>query len=220
MVYEEEMRNRHSVRKYTDRKIEGEVLDRLQKKVDSVNEVSGLKIRLILEEPTSFKGLMTKMTGFRNAVNYLAMIGTKSDRLAMDVGYYGEDIVLYAQSLGLNTCWAKMNGKKACNGFLEENDDYIIGIAVGYGEDQGVPHKNRPVSDVADLEGKPDWFVKGVEAAMLAPTGVNAQKFHFDLADGEVVLTGGDSTLKQIDLGIVKFHFECGAGKENFEWSE
>ena len=217
-MYEKEMQERHSVRRYTDRRIEGDVLKSLQDKIDSVNAESGLRIRLVMDEPTSFSGLMTKMTGFRNAVNYIAMIGPKSDDLAKIVGYYGEDLVLYAQSLGLNTCWAMMNGKKACR--VEKDEDYVIGIAVGYGEDQGVPHKNRPVKDVADIEGRPEWFVKGVEAAMLAPTGMNAQKFRLDLADGKVILTGGRSTLKQIDLGIVRFHFECGAGKENYQWSE
>ncbi len=217
MVYEQEIVNRHSVRKYTDGKIEGDVLARLQDKIESVNRESGMKIQLVLDEPRSFKGFMTKMTGFKNAVNYIACIGPKGDDLPMKAGYYGEDIVLYAQSLGLNTCWAMM-----CKKSLDADDGYeqVINIAVGYGEEQGVPHKNRPVSDVADLEGKPEWFVKGVEAAMLAPTGINAQKFRFDLVDGKVSLTGGKSALKQVDLGIVKFHFECGAGKENFEWSE
>lgn len=215
MVYEQEILSRHSVRKYTEKKIEGDVLARLQDKIDSVNQESGLKIKLVLDEPKSFKGMMTRMTGFKNAVNYIACIGPKSDDLAMKVGYYGEDIVLFAQSLGLNTCWAMMC-KKSCE--TDGNDEQVINIAVGYGEEQGVPHKNRPVSDVADLADKPEWFVKGVEAAMLAPTGINAQKFRFDLIDGRVVLTGGKSTLKQVDLGIVKFHFECGAGKENFEW--
>ena len=217
-MYEKEMQERHSVRKYTDRKIDGETLTKLQDKIDSVNKESGLKIRLVLDEPRSFSGLMTKMTGFRNAVNYIAMIGPKDDRLPMTVGYYGEDIVLYAQSLGLNTCWAMMNGKKGCD--VDKDDEYIIGIAVGYGEDQGIPHKNRPVKDVADIEGRPEWFIKGVDAAMLAPTGMNAQKFRLDMIDGKVSLTGGSSKLKQIDLGIVKFHFECGAGKDSFEWYE
>ena len=217
-MYEKEMQERHSVRKYTDRKIDGETLTKLQDKIDSVNKESGLKIRLVLDEPRSFSGLMTKMTGFRNAVNYIAMIGPKGDGLPMTIGYYGEDIVLYAQSLGLNTCWAMMNGKKGCD--VDKDDDYIIGIAVGYGEDQGTPHKNRPVKDVADIEGRPEWFIKGVEAAMLAPTGMNAQKFRLDMIDGKVSLTGGSSKLKQIDLGIVKFHFECGAGKDSFEWYE
>ncbi len=217
MQYEKEIRERHSVRKYTDRPIEGDVLAHLQEKIDSVNRESGMRISLVLGEPKSFKGIMTKMTGFKNAVNYIACIGPKGNDLAMKAGYYGEVIVLYAQSLGLNTCWAMM-----CKKSMDTDDGYeqVINIAVGYGEEQGVPHKNRPVSDVADLEGKPEWFVKGVEAAMLAPTGINAQKFRFDLVDGKVILTGGKSTLKQIDLGIVKFHFECGAGKENFQWSE
>ena len=103
---------------------------------------------------------------------------------------------------------------------MEKGDKYPIGIAIGYGTTQGVQHKNRPVKDVADIEGKPEWFIKGVESAMLAPTGMNAQKFRLD-CDGEMVsLTGGKSVLKQIDLGIVKYHFECGAGKETFRWSD
>ena len=217
-MYEDEIANRHSVRSYTDRRIEGEVLSKLQEKIDSVNKESGLKAKLILDEPSAFGRIMTKMTGFRNAVNYIAMIGPDNDDLAVKVGYYGEDLVLFAQSLGLNTCWAMFCGKKGCE--VEKGDKFLIGIAVGYGVSQGVAHKNRPVKDVADVDGKPEWFVKGVEAAMLAPTGMNAQKFRFDYIDGKVSLTGGKSVLKQIDLGIVKFHFECGAGKDNFQWSE
>ena len=218
MVYEKEIADRHSVRSYTDQKIEGEILSKLQEKINSVNRESGLKVKLVLNEPSAFGRLMTKMTGFRNAVNYIAMIGPDNDDLAMKIGYYGEDLVLYAQSLGLNTCWAMFCGKKGCD--VDKGDRFPIGIAVGYGVTQGIAHKNRPVRDVADIEGKPEWFVKGVEAAMLAPTGMNAQKFHFDCTDGKVSLTGGKSTLKQIDLGIVKFHFECGAGKENVQWTE
>ena len=217
-MYENEMLARHSVRSYLDRPIEGDVLSELQEKIDSVNKESGLKIRLMLNEPSAFNRFMTRMTGFSNAVNYMAMIGPDSEHLALDIGYYGEDLVLFAQSLGLNTCWAMFCGKKGCE--IEKGDRYPIGIAVGYGETQGKTHKNRPVSDVADTEGRPDWFVKGVEAAMLAPTGMNAQKFRFEYDGGKISLSGGKSVLKQIDLGIVKFHFECGAGKENFEWTD
>ena len=219
-MYESEIKARHSVRSYSDRPIDGEVLAKLQEKIDSINEESGLKIRLMLNEPSAFSGLMTKMTGFSNAVNYIAMIGPDSDDLAMRIGYYGEEIVLFAQSLGLNTCWAMFCSKKGCKDLMEKGDKYPIGIAIGYGTTQGVQHKNRPVKDVADIEGKPEWFIKGVESAMLAPTGMNAQKFRLD-CDGEMVsLTGGKSVLKQIDLGIVKYHFECGAGKETFRWSD
>ena len=63
-----------------------------------------------------------------------------------------------------------------------------------------------------------------MEAALLAPTAVNQQKFKFILLDGNKVkaettfsLTG--KSYLYYDLGIVKCHFEIGAGKENFEWA-
>ena len=211
------MKNRHSVRAYTDRPIEGEVLDKLREKIDFVNKESGLDIRLMLNEPSAFGGLFRHMMRFRKAVNYIAVIGKDDADLPEKAGYYGEDIVLFAQSLGLNTCWAMLCGKKACE--LTDGERFIIGISVGYGETSGTDHKNRPVSDVADLTDAPEWFIRGVEAAMLAPTGMNAQKFRFVRDGNKVTVTGGNSDLKKIDLGIAKFHFECGAGKENFEWS-
>ena len=57
--------------------------------------------------------------------------------------------------------------------------------------------------------------------AMLAPTAVNQQKFKFILHDGNKVETRTSFSpwgYTQIDLGIVKCHFEIGAGKENFMW--
>ncbi len=65
----------------------------------------------------------------------------------------------------------------------------------------------------------PAWFKRGVEAALLAPTAVNQQKFTFIRSGNRVSARAGriGSCLK-IDLGIVKCHFELGAGKENFVW--
>lgn len=219
MVFDEEIKARHSVRQYTTTKIDGEVLSKLNAEIDRVNAESGLKIRLVMDEPTAFSGFMTRMTKFRNAVNYLAVIGKDDPSLNFKAGYYGEQLVLFAQSIGLNTCWAMFCGKKACNSAINEGDKMVIGIAIGYGENQGVQHKNRPVSDVADLNNAPEWFAKGVEYAMDAPTGMNRQAFKFSRKGDEVTLSGGKSTLSQIDLGIVRYHFECGAGKENFKWS-
>ena len=135
-------------------------------------------------------------------------------------GYYGEILVLYAQTLGLNTCWALLAGKKEAKSDLDEGYRNVISISVGYGENQGRQHKNRPVEEVADLEGAPDWFIRGVNCAMLAPTGRNRQAFRFEREGDKVRLIAGNSTLSQIDRGIVRFHFEYGAGKDNFTWIE
>ena len=64
----------------------------------------------------------------------------------------------------------------------------------------------------------PAWFRSGMEAALLAPTATNQQKFLLTL-DGNAVqaeATGG--FYSKVDLGIVKYHFEIGAGTDHFTW--
>ena len=65
----------------------------------------------------------------------------------------------------------------------------------------------------------PDWFKSGVEAALLAPTAMNQQKFLFSFDGNRVSAKAGMGFYAKVDLGIVKYHFEVGAGTENFEWA-
>ena len=103
---------------------------------------------------------------------------------------------------------------------LDAGEKLCIVIAIGYGKTQGVPHKSKTPLEVADMSGDvPEWFKKGVEAALLAPTAVNQQKFFFAIADGKVFAAAGRGFYSRIDLGIAKCHFELGAGKENFSWA-
>ena len=64
----------------------------------------------------------------------------------------------------------------------------------------------------------PEWFLNGVDAALLAPTAMNQQKFTFFLKDNVVSAKAGLGFYSKIDLGIVKYHFELGAGKEHVQW--
>ncbi len=215
MDLHEAARLRHSVRQYSGKRIEGNVLKLLREEIDRINSESGLTLELVLDEPKAFGGLLLKATThFKNATNYISISGPESDDLNWKAGYYGEQAVLYAQTLGLNTCWALMAKKTESNEGLRN----VINISVGYGMTQGVPHKNKPVEKIADLSGAPEWFVNGVECALLAPTGLNRQDFTFERDGNSVRISAPASTLKQIDMGIAKFHFELGAGKENFEW--
>ena len=99
-------------------------------------------------------------------------------------------------------------------------------IALGYGETQGVTHKIKSVADVSNASDiTPSWFRKGVEAALLAPTAVNQQKFSFEYVGmsnnrHQVRANKGFSMIgyTQMDLGIAKYHFELGAGTDNFDW--
>ena len=49
---------------------------------------------------------------FKNVKNYLILIGKKTKNFSELCGYYGEQLVLYIQSLGLNTCWVALTYKK------------------------------------------------------------------------------------------------------------
>ena len=93
-------------------------------------------------------------------------------------------------------------------------------IALGYGATQGVAHKSKPVSSLCRTDGDmPAWFAAGMNAAILAPTAINQQKFRLTLEDNKVHAESMGGPYASVDLGIVKYHFEVGAGLENFEWA-
>ena len=148
------------------------------------------------------------------------MIGKKSSGLDEKCGYYGEHLVLKAQQLGLNSCWVAMTYSKIKTAFvIERGERLCVVIALGYGKTQGIPHRSKDIQEVTKVEGKmPDWFKNGVEFALLAPTAMNQQKFLFLLNDNKVIVKPGVGFYSKMDLGIVKYHFEIGAGKENFDW--
>jgi hypothetical protein len=144
------------------------------------------------------------------------MVGEKTDEAEQKCGYYGEKLVLEAQLMGMNTCWVASTYKTVPEALhVEKGEKLIIVIAIGYGEDKGVPHKSRRFESVSrSAENPPRWYVNGVEAALLAPTAINQQKFKFSLNDdGTVSVKYGFGPCNKIDLGIVKLHFEIGSGR-------
>lgn len=213
------MRERHSVRAYTDRAIEGETLLRLQKLIDRANADSGLHIQLVLNEPKAFNSRMAHYGKFSGVKNYIALIGKRGKELDEKCGYYGERIVLSAQTLGLNTCWVALTYKKIPEAFTVGRDEKLLMvIAIGYGESQGKPHSSKFYDEVARPSDAPQWFKAGVEAALLAPTALNQQKFSFELRNDKVLAKAKLGTCTKTDLGIVKYHFELGSGKDSEIW--
>ena len=215
------MKARHSVRQYKNKPIEEELIKILSDEIKICNEKSGLHIQLVTNEPKAFDGFMAHYGKFSGVINYIAMIGKKGSELEEKCGYYGEQLVLLAQSLGLNTCWVALTYNKIKTAFkIESGEKLCAVIAVGYGETQGVPHKSKPAESVMKADEQiPEWFQSGIDAALLAPTAMNQQKFVFHLTGNKVSAKAGVGFYTKLDLGIVKYHFELGAGKNNFEWN-
>ncbi len=205
----EVMKARHSVRQYSRKKIEEEKKEILIALVKECNKDSGLNMQIIFDEPKCFDSMMAHYGKFSGVENYIALVGKKGAGLEEKAGYYGEKIVLKAQELGLNTCWVAMtHGKSAAK--IEKDEKLACIIALGYGVTQGVAHKNKPTEQLCNFSSDiPDWFSKGMEAALLAPTAMNQQKFYITLENGEVSAKAGKGFYTKLDLGIVKYHFEA-----------
>lgn len=213
----EAMKQRHSVRQYLNKPIEKEILSVLKEEINICNKESGLHIQLVTDEPKAFDSFMAHYGKFSGVTNYIVLVGKKSDDLDEKCGYFGERVVLKAQQLGLNTCWVAMTYSKIPGAFKVDKDEKLtVVIALGYGENQGVEHKSKPAEKISNIsENTPEWFKKGVDAALLAPTAMNQQKFHFNYVNGKVSAKAKVGFYTKLDLGIVKYHFELGAEKDS-----
>ena len=204
----EALEARHSVRSYTDKPLPQDVRDTLNAVLAECNHEGDLHMQLICDEPGAFGGMMAKYGSFSGVRNYLALVGKPANDLQERVGYYGERLVLLAQSLGLNSCWVALTfSKKKCAAQIEPGEKLVCVISLGFGTTQGKPRKTN-------------WFAAGMRAAQLAPTAMNQQKFLITLHEGNVVsaeATGG--SYSGIDLGIVRCHFELGAQAVSCEWT-
>ena len=226
MTLQEAITARHSVRKYIDKEIPADIVTALQDKIAEYNKVGNLNIQLVLNETRAFTGMLS-YGSFSGVRNYFVMVGKKGADLDERVGYYGEQLVLLAQTLGLNTCWVGLSYRKVPEAYNVGKDEKLACmIALGYGETQGVSHKIKTIEQVSNASDlTPAWFKRGVEAALLAPTAVNQQKFSFEYVGMSnnrhlVRAKKGFSMIgyTQMDLGIAKYLFEIGAGEVNFDW--
>lgn len=220
MTMEEAMKKRHTVRKYFDTPLQAEIIKLLNSRVDKHNNKYNLAIKLNVNDTSAFNAII-KLVLAKGVRNYFVLSGPDTPDLDEKLGYCGADLMLYAQTLGLNTWWVggTFNRKKLNQ---EACENKVIGvIAVGYGKSQGTPHKSKSYDDIATYDGEPPkWFLKGMEALLLAPTALNKQAFHVTGKGSQVKITCDNGVFTGADLGLAKYHFELGAGKENFQWAD
>lgn len=209
------MEQRHSVRQYTDRPIEAEKRSALDALVGEINRKEDLHIQIVYDDAKCFDSFLAHYGKFTGVRNYIALVGKKSPKADETLGYYGEQLVLKAQELGLNTCWVALTHGKS-RAVIRKGEKSVCLIALGYGASQGVAHKSKPLEELCDApEKSPEWFRIGMKAAMLAPTAMNQQKFRFALqSDGTVKASCGKGFYTKLDLGIVRYHFEAASEKK------
>jgi hypothetical protein len=209
---------RHSVRHYLDKPIDPAAVATLQEAIEERNRAAGLNMALVLDGKDAIGGVWVALGFFKGVRSYIALAGPDKPGLDELCGYHGEALVLLAQQLGLNTCWAAMVRKRKMPSDVDAAPGVrkVIGIALGYGENQGKERDTRILEDLCSVEGTsemPDWFAKAMLTVQMAPTARNQQKFHFalDTTTQTVTATCPPGMLTNLDLGIAKYHFEVGA---------
>ena len=216
------MEKRHTVRKYLDKPLDMDLIGLLNDRIERNNCVYNLTFKLITNNSDGLSSLARLMSN-NSVQNYIILAGKDNSDLDKKIGYCGADLILYAQSLGLNTWWCggMFNGKNALK-HLGNKAVRVNGvIAIGYGKTQGVPHKSKTADQVSHYKGKaPEWFKSGIKALLLAPSALNRQPYIVNGEGNKVSLKVKNGTFSQVDLGIGKYFFELGAGKSNFEWED
>lgn len=218
MTINEAIKERHSVRTYTDKAIEKEKANKLIELAQEINRKTGLHFQIITDEPQGFTGFWAHYGKITGVSNYIVVAGAPGKDI--EAGYYGEKIVLNAQMLGLNTCWVALTYSKRrakTHYELKKGEKLYLVIALGYGQTQGHPHKSKDIHEIADIsDSSPEWFKSGIESVLLAPTATNQQKFKFSLDGENVTAVSGSGFYTKIDLGIAEYHFDVGSERNNF----
>ncbi|MBQ6649690.1 MAG: hypothetical protein IJM67_00385, partial [Atopobiaceae bacterium] len=191
---------RISCRAYSDLEVEGSKLDQLAAAIEAGNE-QGEGIRMVLVRPGDGGGdLRLTPTMFSGQpTTYIALIGNVSTGSRVNLGYYGEEVVLLATDLGLSTCWVcGTYDKKTVAEPLGEGEVLYGVLLIGY-PPQHTPIKQRgirralrardkkPEAIYAGYEKAPGWLKAGIDAVIMAPSSVNGQPVVFeDAPEGDI----------------------------------
>lgn len=119
------------------------------------NEEGNLNIAIRYDDSEGFDSRLAHYGSFRNVSNYIVLAGKKDSSFEFRCGYYGEKVVLLAQQLGLNTCWAALTfNKKRVREMVAPGDTLCMVIALGYGETAGSVRKSKNAADVIVSKGR------------------------------------------------------------------
>lgn len=219
MAITKAMRERHTVRRYADKPIPADIVQKLEERIALDNDTYGTAVKLMVDDARAFNAAL-KLVLAKGVRNYLILSGDDAPDLEERLGWCSADIMLYAQELGLNSWWVGGTFSRGAVSKLVADKKVIGIVALGYGVTQGKPHKSKSPDQVSEYRGEaPAWFKEGVEAALLAPTALNRQAFRIEGEGNRVSIIYEKGAFSGADLGLVKYHFEAGAGRGNFQWA-
>ena len=181
---------RRSVRAYRAECIDNAVLADLLRYMEGlVPLIPGAKVegRII---PTDHGNFLQKW----KTPHFIAIFSDGSDEALLNVGFMYQQLDLYAQSLGLGTCWVGL-GSLTDRECVPEGMKLAVMMAIGLPDNvlerTAADFKRKPMNELSD---QPD---DRLEALRLAPSATNSQPWY-------VTHDGDTLHLFREELGIIK----------------
>jgi nitroreductase len=200
----ETIRLRKSIRKYDPTKLDEATLDTVRERIKNVKPIYP-EIRYTIEiADKTKKGFGVK------APHFLVFRSEEKDGANENIGFIGQQMDLFFSETGLGSCWVGMA--------KPENEEaatlpFVICMAFGKATEplhrQLSEFKRKPLSAIS--EGTDERL----EAARLAPSGINAQNWYFIAENGMIhyyikkpnpIIGFMTNKLSRIDLGIALCH--------------
>lgn len=235
--------SRISCRAFTDQQVEQEKFDALAKEAARINEETGLHFQIYGPRENGTAIDMSDKMFAGNPPCYAALVAKRDPIEEEKLGYYGEQLVLQAEMMGLSTCWvAGTYDHDTVRVELAEGEVLHDVVPIGYAPAKipfkqrtiraGIRRRSKSLEDLyrgpVSLDSAPEWIRACVDAVWKGPSAINEQPVVFvqDELDGPVraelirVKTGMEYT----DLGIAKYHFEVAAAAHGvsgaWEWGD
>lgn len=200
----------------------------LQELAVQYSGLAEVEIRLSHGLAPCFKGFHASYGMFSGVEDGFLLGGAHHTADHMEkLGYYGELLVLEATARGVGTCWV---GGTYRQDMLPSTSPELVDIVIvaGQVEQRGLKEKavysmvHRGRKSLSQMyrcdETPPDWFLRGVECAVLAPSAVNRQPVTFHWMDGRAFASVPDmGDFRPVDMGIAKAHFALAAGGD-WQW--
>ena len=216
MNMKEIIRKRKSIRAYDLTPLDPDTLDEVKAQIEKVKPLYP-DIKYSIKIANKTKGLLNV-----KAPHYLLFSSEEKDGFNENIGFIGQQLDLYFSGAGLGSCWLGMAKP-------HEHEDSVLDhvISMSFGKPAEPLYR-----ELADFKRKPlsqvsEGIDERLEAARLAPSGVNIQNWYFIAESGKIhcyrkkpsrFLGFLFNQLGCIDMGIALCHIA--EESENFSFTK
>jgi nitroreductase len=245
MDVRETIRRRYSIRHYESRPVPEEILKDVEKSGEtSLALDDSIRVRFhLIREGSLVAQQMTFQTGkqwlFGSAPHFIIATSEEKPRFMLDTGFRMEQVILFATTQGLGTCW--IGGL-----FTEERTGSFLGLGKGervialtplgypdtsfYGRaiynivHLGGPDSRRrkPLQQVvfgpefgSPLDTEDVGLLEVLECTLLAPSWTNSQPWRF-LVDGKVIIALAEVRRSSMRDGKHYYRLDLGIAMSHF----